>query len=197
MEHRIHKTVVKTVLIWILILSNNPIFSEQEEVLPPTIIKYLEGVPGEATQFGFMLGDWASEITVYSPDGSVVTQVEGKRTGKFLFNKRMFMDELVTYSKQTGRELTSTVNLRSFNPHDKQWEVVFLDANQAQTVNRFTGTKVGDEIHLSELSDNVTAKLRYFDITQNSFSWEMMVTQDGQDWWRQYSGKEIKENKDR
>ena len=127
--------------------------------------------------FNFMLGEWDADISRYAPDGTVVADTKGTWSARSSFGGRVIEDQLTQHDAE-GNEVAAAFTLRTYCEETQQWEMVYFWAEQpASSLMAFVGNRVGDEMHLNlqQTGPNglvMMANIRFFDISQNSFSWE-------------------------
>lgn len=151
------------------------------------IMAYREGLPPEASQFDFLLGEWDARTTRYRADGSEIAGYPGTWRARHLHEGRILLDEF-TARLDDGSELSFMATLRTFSSATKRWEMMFLIAHQPQLITSFSGVFEEGEMRLDgsgkTLSgDPVVSRVRFFDITSESFEWENRVSLDGGATW--------------
>lgn len=152
--------------------------------LPPTIARYLEGPPPQTREFAFLVGEWSTRSRRHASDGSTIAEIEGTWHAAYICGGRMLQDEYVLRLPD-GREMASFVTLRTWCPDTQQWEMATLSSHAPSGVTSFTGRLVGGEMHLQIVAvDPATrapamARVRFFNISDTSFEWEQLLSQDG------------------
>ncbi len=137
--------------------------------------------------FDFTLGEWDADITHYEPNGSVAQELKGSWIGKASFGGKVIEDQFI--QQVDGIDDASAFTLRTYCEETQQWEMVFLWAGQPATgLVAFVGNRVDDEMHLNvqQLGSNGLAtliRIRFFDITDNSFSWDSKLSVDNGNTW--------------
>lgn len=153
------------------------------------ILAYRRGIPEEASQFDFLLGEWSARSTRYRPDGTEIGGYAGTWRARHLHDARMVLDEF-TARLDDGSEISYMATLRTFSTATQRWEMTFLIAHQPQLITSFSGTFEHGEMKLAGsgrtlLGQPVAARVRFFDITPKSFQWENHVSlDDGVTWYR-------------
>lgn len=160
------------------------------------VARYLAGAPRESEQFDFLIGEWSATTTRFASDGSPVVSYEGHWTASWLAARRMLEDRFTALAPD-GTEIGFFVTLRTYCESSARWEMTFLTALQPQPVTSFTGTRVGDEMHLlakGQAADGseVTARVRFFEIGPDSFRWEQRTSRDDGASWRLESAIEAR-----
>lgn len=126
--------------------------------------------------FDFLLGEWDADIVRYAPDGTLTADAKGSWYAVASFGGKVIEDRLM--QEENGVEASAAYSLRTYCAETKQWEMVYFWAEKpASSIMAFVGNRVGDEMHLNlqQIGQNglvTTAQIRFFDITENSFSWE-------------------------
>jgi len=153
------------------------------------ILAYRQGVPAEASQFDFLLGEWDARTTRYRSDGSEIGSYAGTWRARHLHEARMILDEF-TARLDDGSELSYMATLRTFSTATQRWEMTFLIAHQPQLITSFSGTFEDGEMKLEGsgrtlMGAPVLARVRFSEITPTSFLWENRVSlDDGATWYR-------------
>ncbi|MCG8592366.1 MAG: hypothetical protein MJE66_23995 [Proteobacteria bacterium] len=153
------------------------------------VLSYRQGVPDEASQFDFFLGEWDARTTRYRADGSEIASYGGAWSARHLHDGRMVFDEF-TARLDDGSEISYMATLRTFSAASGRWEMTFLIAHQPQLIRSFSGVFREGEMQLDGVGVTLTgepvlAKVRFFDITPRSFEWENRVSlDDGATWYR-------------
>lgn len=154
-----------------------------------SIMAYMKGVPKEMNQFDFFLGEWETTAVRYRPDGSKIGEYEGEWTAKHLNGGRILFDDFRARMPNGGPEFAYMATLRTYSPQTQRWEMTFLVAHQPQRVTSFRGQWKDGEMHLTgegATADGkpVLARVRFFDITPESFEWANESSLDGgETWW--------------
>jgi len=151
------------------------------------VLAYRSGVPSEASQFDFLIGEWEARTTRYRPDGSELGGYAGTWRARHLHDARMVLDEFTAFLDDRS-EISYMATLRTFSGATGRWEMTFLIAHQPQLIRSFSGRFEAGEMRLDgeghTLSgDPVKARVRFFDITPTSFEWENRVSLDGGSTW--------------
>lgn len=144
--------------------------------------------------FDFTLGEWDADVTRYDPDGSVALQAEGRWSARASFGGKVIEDHFV--QRVDGVDNAAAFTLRTYCEETGRWEMVYLWAGQPATgVLAFVGARVDGEMHLTlqALGPDgrvVLSRIRFFDVTSESFSWENRMSVDnGATWFRGISLK--------
>lgn len=153
-----------------------------------SIPHYLKGMPEESSQFDFLLGEWETVARRFRPDGGRIGEYTGSWTAKRLNGGRIMFDDYRA-TMPNGPEFAYMATLRTYSPRTKHWEMTFLIAHQPQLVTKFRGQRKDGEMQLT--GEGVTldgqpvlARVRFFDITPESFEWMNESSLDGgKTWW--------------
>lgn len=127
--------------------------------------------------FNFMLGEWDADIRRYAPDGTMTADAKGAWSVRSSFGGRVIEDQLTQFDAD-GKEETAAFSLRTYCEETQRWEMVYFWAAQpASSLLVFVGNRVGDEMHLNLQQSGpnglvTMAHIRFFDISDDSFSWE-------------------------
>lgn len=137
--------------------------------------------------FDFTLGEWDADVTRYDPDGSVALKAAGRWSARASFGGKVIEDHFV--QQVDGVDAAAAFTLRTFCEETGRWEMVYLWAGQPATgVLAFVGRRVDDEMHLNLQAlgpdgQVVLSRIRFFDITSESFSWENRTSVDNGATW--------------
>ena len=134
------------------------------------------GQSSPARDFDFTLGEWDADVTRYDPDGSVALKAEGRWSARASYGGRVIEDNFT--QTVDGVDAAAAFTVRTYCEETKRWEMVYLWAGQRATDTiAFTGNRVGDEIHATlhrrgEDDLVVLSRIRFFEISEDGFSWE-------------------------
>ncbi len=148
---------------------------------------YKAGPGASGGDFDFFLGEWDAKVHRFTPDGSVLERCDANWVVQSLFGGRMIEDRFVQSSE--GEETGAVITLRTFCVDTEQWEMVFLWAQQPiPPMTDFIGRRIGDEMHLTgrhktPTDQNMHSRIRFFNIENDSFSWEHGISIDGGENW--------------
>ena len=151
-------------------------------VTDASIATYLAGPPPENADFDFLMGRWTTETLRYAPSGKERLRHRGFWVARRLHGSRIVLDETISYGRD-GEEIASMATLRSYSPATKQWEMTFVVAHQPILPLRFVAHREGDEIRgeatlLTQGASGFRARIRFFEIRDDSFSWEQEMSFD-------------------
>jgi hypothetical protein len=137
--------------------------------------------------FDFTLGEWDADVLRYAADGTVATEAKGRWSAKKSFGGKVVEDHFI--QQADGEEDVAAFTLRTYCEETQRWEMVYLWATQPATgVVAFVGNRVDSEMHLDlqQLGPNglvVIARIRFFDISDDGFSWENRMSVDNGATW--------------
>lgn len=159
------------------------------QALPPEIAYYLQGATPESRQFDFIIGDWDVEATKFKSDGSVLLAYKAQWVALHLNEGRIVMDEFKAFAP-TGQQISSYVTLRTFSQATHRWEMTGLAAFQPAANMEWNGVWKDGEMQLDAVGNNpqgkrIQTKIRFFNITPQSFAWDSKTSaDDGATWVR-------------
>ena len=150
--------------------------------VPPDVLRYLQGPSPESRQFDFLIGEWDVAATRYKEDGSVLLQYRANWKAQHLNERRMVMDDFKALAP-TGQHVSSYVTLRTYSEVNQRWEMAGLAALQPAVQAQWFGQWRDGEMQLTAVGNNPTGgtihnKIRFFNITELSFSWESRISHD-------------------
>lgn len=167
----------------------NPTSAENPAALPipPEILRYIKEPVAEAKQFDFLVGDWDVDAVRYKEDGTPLLKYKAKWTAISLNDGRMIMDDFKALGP-SGQAVSSFVTLRTYSEVTKRWELAGLQALQPSLASEWHGVERDGEMLLDATAklptgDFVQARIRFFNVAPNSFSWESSTSHDrGTSW---------------
>jgi len=145
----------------------------------------LDTAGSSRNDFDFLLGEWDVQITRYAPDGTA-TQREGSWSARSHVGGKIIEDLFVERADEAD---AAAMTLRTYCAETQRWEMVYLWADRpASGVSSFVGSRVGDEMHLRMQRRNaeggvVRSRIRFFEITSDSFSWDHRTSGDNGETW--------------
>jgi hypothetical protein len=153
----------------------------------PDVLRYLQGAPPESRQFDFLIGDWDVAATRYKEDGSVLLQYQASWQARHLNEGRMVMDDFKALTP-TGQHVSSYVTLRTYSEINHRWEMAGLAALQPAIPAQWFGQWKDGEMQLTAVGNNpaggtIRNRIRFFNITELSFSWESRISHDEEASW--------------
>ena len=168
----------------------------QVQNVPPEVLRYLQGSAPEAKEFDFLIGHWNVEATRYKEDGTTALNYSALWNAVHLNEGRMIMDDFKALGP-TGAPVSSFVTLRTYSETTKRWEIVGLQALQPAVPTEWHGICRDGEMLLDAIATlpnghRVLTKIRFFEITPDSFSWESSMSLDQGDTWRKTASLKAK-----
>lgn len=160
--------------------SKDQTVSTSVPLMPPDVLRYLQGTPPESQQFDFLIGNWDVAATRYKEDGSVLLQYSANWQARHLNEGRMVMDDFKALTP-AGQDVSSYVTLRTYSEANQRWEMAGLAALQPAIQAQWFGEWKDGEMQLSAVGNNPTGgtihnRIRFFNITECSFSWESRIS---------------------
>lgn len=141
---------------------------------------YGEDPSPESREYDFLIGDWdivAKRYNIF--DGSVISELRARQRTEYRNDGRMIVSEWTGFAPDTGQKVVHGVTLITYSPTTGQWQNTFLGSMQSGPASVFTTERVDDEIR----GGGPTFRIRFFDITEDGYSWEQRITVDGGDTW--------------
>lgn len=157
--------------------SSSPAAETDDEILPGSL------------QFQFVIGEWDIAFKAYDPEtGEVIREHRARQRAEYLNDQGMIFDEWIAFSPTTGEQRAYGVTLRTYSDTTGTWQNVFLSAAQPGPAAPFASHWRENEMHGQGRFDRpdggaVEFRLRFFDITDNSFGWEEKWSIDGGKTW--------------
>ena len=164
---------------WFAIALLFVIFQGQPPAPPPV-------PPGALSQFDFLDGAWDFTYTVKNPDGTPAMTSKGRWTGRKLADGHVVEDSWVLMDDNGKPRGPGIYTFRAFNRTTGKWQYKSLNVGMGWWQDG-TAEKVGNEMHLiqppaPENPDGGWLRIRYYNITQEAFSWVADVSRDGKTW---------------
>lgn len=152
-----------------------------------TLASPLSEAPVQMENFGFIAGSWTATSKRFLPDGTQTAEYEGKWEAEFLDEGRVLFDA-VTWFSPTGEKVVYDATLRTFSEETGEWEMVYLSSLSSRHSETFQGKFIDGEGHFDAVigltpGNSVKAKIRFFDIAEDSFEWAMELSADGGESW--------------
>lgn len=142
-----------------------------------------QSIPDELNLFGQFVGEW--DFDWYDRKNEHVGQhVKGEWIFSWVLDGSAVQDVFICPSRaerltnyQPDKEYGTTI--RFFNPKTGAWDVFYGCTGEA---TRLESRKEKDEIILTEIQKR-KMKWIFSEIAQNSFHWQHMQIEDGQNWY--------------
>jgi hypothetical protein len=156
--------------------------------VPPEVLRYLKGPISESKQFEFLIGEWNVDATRYDQDGAPELNYRALWSARTLNEGRMVMDDFKALAP-SGVPVSSFVTLRTFSESTNRWEMVGLQALQPTAPTEWYGVSRDGEMQLDAITSlpdgrQVHTKIRFFEISYESFSWQSSMSFDQGKTWR-------------
>jgi hypothetical protein len=152
-----------------------------------------KGAPEELKHWGQMVGQWSTTEERLKPDGSGWQASKAADWDFFwAFDGWGIQDNYTSPPRSETMEDESKrqrgINLRIYNPVDKQWVLTWLTPALSKPQN-FTASSTEEEIVM--LSDKADAqgnyrRVTFFDINKLSFEWKLEWSKDKENWLEVY-----------
>jgi hypothetical protein len=119
--------------------------------------------------------------------GCLLQEAKGSWSARKSFGGKVVEDHFI--QQVDGAEDVAAFTLRTYCEQTQRWEMAYLWATQPATgVIAFVGNRVDNEMHfdLQQLGLNglvIIARIRFFDISDDSFSWENRTSVDNGATW--------------
>lgn len=136
--------------------------------------------------FGQFIGEWDFEWIGYNPDGTT-QKVNGEWIFGWVLEGRVIQDVWIIPSRENrGKpgmpEGEYGTTLRFYSATEDKWKVVWVGPARDK-LNTFIAQKINDEIILESTNEkNFQMKWIFSEITENSFHWRSIISEDGQEW---------------
>lgn len=135
-------------------------------------------------QYDFLKGDWDCQWIQYQ-EGKEASRFNCDWSGKYTLEGTMFQDDFRMYNDNKQLIYAGTT-LRTYVKSKKRWDMAFLASSSGHWPN-FHGVWQENEMYIT--SQGVDAKgehktrIRFYDIQQGRFIWEMQKSyDDGKTW---------------
>jgi hypothetical protein len=156
--------------------------------LPPEVLRYLKGPPPESRQFDFLIGEWNVEATRYKEDETPAINYKAMWSARSLNERRMVMDDFKAQAPN-GDPISSYVTLRTYSEVTGRWEMVGLQALQPSVPAEWHGVSTDEGLLLDAIASlpngqRVHTKIRFSEITSDTFSWQSSMSLDEGKTWR-------------
>ena len=137
------------------------------------------GLPAEARQFDFVIGEWISNHEIVLGNGQVA-KFPANATAVYAMNGHAIM-EYNWYNVDPRLPEAATTIVRIYNRAMRRWECMFL-TNRSNSVLYFGGYQEGERIILTLFeTDTSQPSFSYFifhDINENDYLWHSEVSDD-------------------
>lgn len=167
---------------------------------PPEVMRYLKGPSSESRQFDFLIGDWNVEATRYKEDETPAFNYKAMWSARSLNEGRMMMDDFKALAPN-GDLISSYVTLRTYSDATSRWEMVGLQALQPSVPAEWHGVSTDGGMLLDAITSlpngqRVHTKIRFSEITSDTFSWQSSMSFDEGKTWRKTASLKAKRKAD-
>lgn len=136
-------------------------------------------------QFDFLIGHWECTYQAVDAEGELGQAYPCTWDGKYTFDGNMVQDDFKMFNKD-GAMVFAGTTLRTYVAQKQRWDLAFLGARNGHWPN-FHGVWKEGEIHINsdgvDQRGNFKAKIRFYDIKEDSFMWDMHKSYDeGKTW---------------
>lgn len=144
--------------------------------------------PAALSQFAFLIGDWRFEARVKMPDGQL-QNFRGTWTGCYILDGYAIADEY-RMTDSSGKLIVLGVNLRTYDPAKKTWNMKWLHALAGTWVDlgpeelggvSFDGRSI-TYIMKEPMVGHVYTRATYTNISEKHFTWRGEKSDDGKTW---------------
>lgn len=147
----------------------------------------LQPAPVQMKQFEFLIGNWTLSSQRFAPDGTLIGQYDGTWEAQYLDEGRMLLDQ-VTWFNQDGSKESYFPTLRTFSPETNQWEMTYMSSLKYMHSQSFRGQFINGEGHFDLVvslspKQSALAKVRFYNIKEDSLDWTMKLSVDGGKTW--------------
>ena len=149
-----------------------------------------KAAPQELKLFSFLVGKHHCRGIKLNKDRTK-TKFEATWTGRYSMDGYVIEDEFRIQSKN-GEVTRLGTNYRAYNSENKQWQLRWFDALSPSWTNLAKPEDGGvntdnDEISFMIIDDDVHFKIRFINVTNNSFTWLGELSLDkGENWHLDY-----------
>lgn len=158
----------------------------------------LESPPSQMEDFDFLIGDWTLKGTRLNPDGTINGEYKGTWNAQFIDDGRIILDN-VTWFNSDGTKESFYPTLRTFSPETNRWEMTYMASLSYMHSESFRGQFIDGEGHFDAVvgiapEKSVKAKVRFYNIKENSLDWSMKFSSDdGKSWFiaRKFTAKRV------
>lgn len=145
--------------------------------------------PAELSLFDFLVGKWHCE-GIYKADDGQEHEFQATWTGHYILDGYAIADEYRMLGPD-GKPVMLGQNFRAYNRAHGAWRMRWLDALKGDWIElapeRLGGVEAGDGyITFKTRGDDETIKrIRFSDISEDSFTWTSDQSKDGGETWRE------------
>lgn len=135
-------------------------------------------------QYDFIIGEWECTFVQFAK-GKEATNYPCTWHGRYTFDGLMVQDDFRMYHQE--KMVFSGTTLRTWVAHKKRWDLAFLGAGVGHWPNFFGEWQEGQMQITSKGTDQLgefDAKIRFTNIQDDSFLWQMEKSYDGGENWQ-------------
>jgi len=159
------------------------------EYMMPRAPKYTTNLPEESHQYDFMVGDWDISTTGYDSKGNITGTGKGLWWAELKHDGRVLYENAVMFNEDGTLEANMPA-MRTYSPKQGHWTSrhMFPLGGSDKSVCDNVGVWQNNEMHLNstclKLDGGVEdyARIRFFDIKNDSFSYTWESTKDKINW---------------
>lgn len=155
--------------------------NKQVKITPPDANGYNQARPKEYSQFGFLIGEWDYIGYFFNFNGSVKQEYTGFQEGEYTFDERMIVEKYYRY-KPNGKVDSMGTIAHTYSIENKHWVSSSQPAYGFGLLSNSSSTWVNGEMKesgkvtvASWLPFKLSYKSRFFEISKNSYSWELHI----------------------
>ncbi len=155
-------------------------------------LEYTGKVPEESSQYDFFIGEWDVIVKEHDKDGKVIDSAEGVWWAKYMHGKRVLFDDVV-FSDGNGKIQPGYPSLRTYSVKKGKWYSMHMAPLSSQAICSNIGTWKNGEMHIDAIckkSDGTVqaySKVRFYNITDNSWDYTWEDSQDKKNWTMRYT----------
>jgi len=144
--------------------------------------------PPELSRFAFLIGNWSCKAKLKQANGTW-QNLKATWDGRFILDGYVIADEY-RMTAPTGELLVLGINLRTYDPTKKSWNIKWLNALGGTWVDLGTeklgGVKIDEKGITYSMNEPVAShaltRATYTNISENHFTWLGERSEDGKTW---------------
>ncbi len=170
------KVILKLILFCIFLIgSSNIVVSQEPQFLG---LEINENAHPEVFFFEKNLGSWDIRWEALSiEDGTITGTGDAEWHWFTTLNGYIIQDFWITILPDNDFRPTGT-NVRFFDPETNKWTIVWTN-NYSPKLQQFEGEVVGDEFTMYRLDSDPLMRIRFFDLTGETFRQQQELSIDG------------------
>lgn len=164
-------------------------YSAYSQTVYATEAKNTEDANPGRLQYQFLIGEWDIKVSkYYVPAGGLKEDRTARQKVEYKDNGKMIVDQWTGFDALTKKQDFYGITLRTYSEETQRWQNVFLGSNQKVDSSSFISEWKNNEMHGAgqyevEGLGTIKYKLKFFNITKNSYEWEEMLSKDdGKNW---------------